>query len=411
MKKIIGLKINYKGLGFYVFVLFFMYLAGGYIGYSLEFLFMFFLMLFVFSIVFFVISFLGIKFSQYFSTDHPTKGQSIEYTLILANEMPFGVSRIEMSFVTSNPMMKEMVPDFELIIGAGQNREFHYTISCSYRGIYRVGVQAVYVSDMLHFFSKSLDVWDKTFYVYPRIIDLGQFHFGPESYFSSGSQIALTGLEDITLLRGVSEYRRGMELRNVYWKKTAAMGRPMIKEFDRASNPSVTIYLDLNNPQNEKSMAILEREDVSVDILTALEKYYLDHKVEVSVRSPCHPVYHFTGYSSSDFDRFYRSSINLFSGPYPSPYDLFYSDRKNGVIDSKSIIFITHHLDQGIFNHALESLGSQLKVLIIFNHTSSEQEKITEHHLFFTSLKDKGVNILEVMSPQTMARDLENHHG
>ena len=66
-------------------------------------------------------------------------------------------------------------------------------------------------------------------------------------------------------------------------------------------------------------MKALETEDVSVDILVALVKYYLDHEVPLTVRAPGRTVYSFQDADPSGFRRFYLSTMELLFQPTISP--------------------------------------------------------------------------------------------
>jgi hypothetical protein len=411
MKPFRVFRIKGKALVFFIFCMVLVYLAGSYFGGIMLFLLYSLLLLPFLSLIHLILAIVGIKYFQYFSTDHPVKGESIHYRIILANESLFSISDISSKFTKIHPFMHRMIPDFRLSLKRKETREFTYEITCSYRGIYNVGLDTLFISDMLDFITIAIPVWHRTFYVYPRILSLHHFSFGIESLLGKGTDAALAGIPDHTLIKGTHEYKAGLPLRHIYWKKYAATGLPVLKEYDTSATPEVALYLDLFNEDAEVfTINSLEREDVSIEILTALVHYYLNANVRLTVRCPSNPIFSFKGNLIEHFEDFYRQTINLFSGPNQNPYSLFRIDMKHGELESKSIIFITHRISADLFNFLEESINTDLQVMVIFNHTASDEDMQRQYGRFFNTLRDRGARIVEVRSPQTIQEDLE-HYG
>ena len=143
--------IKLKGLGIYFFITVIIYLAGSYFGGILLFLFYCFMLLPFFSLILLLFTIKGVRFSQYFSNDHPIKGETIRYRVVISNESLFSVSEISSTFVTIHPLTAMMIPDFRLSLKRGERKEFTYMITCSYRGIYQVGLDAVHITDVMNF--------------------------------------------------------------------------------------------------------------------------------------------------------------------------------------------------------------------------------------------------------------------
>ncbi|MBN2441914.1 MAG: DUF58 domain-containing protein [Spirochaetales bacterium] len=402
--------IKIKALGLYLFSVALIYLAGSYFGGVMLFLFYCFMLLPVFSIIFLGIAVRGIKFFQYFSTDHPIKGENIEYRVVLSNESFVSISEIASRFVTIHPLMDRMIPDFKLSLKRGETKELSYTIACSYRGIYQVGLDSVLITDIMNFFTINIPIWHKTFYVFPRIIHINSFAFGIESFIYTGVNTAMSGITDNTLLKGIREYRRTDSIRHMYWKRFAAIGQPVIKEYDISTTPVVSVYVDLfNENKDRKTITQFEKEDVTVEILTALAHYYLKANIKISIRCPCRPLFYFTGSVSEHFMDYYKQTNSLFSYSQNDLIQLLKIDIKLGILESKSIIIITHRIDSGLFNYVEESISSQLHFIVIFNHTKSEKHIQKKNRHFFNTLRDKGARIIEVHSAETIKEDMENY--
>ncbi len=401
-------RIRLKGLALYSFCTLLVYLGGAYFGGILLYLFYCLFFFPILSIVLLFFSAWGLRYIQHFNTDHPVKGETIEYTVRIGNESIVPVSEVASQFVRVSPLASLMLPDFRFPLGWG-SREFAYRIACTYRGIYNVGLESVLVTDLAGFCTIRLGVWHRTFYVYPRVVEIGQLPFSSESFVNKGARPAQAGYPDLTLLATIRDYRKNEPIRHIYWKKFASRGKPVIKEYDSSASPGITMYLDVYDRNTEnKSVTELEREDVSVEILTALVKYFLDRGIETSVRAPCAPVFDFCGNGPESFAEYYGQTINLFFGPYPSPVELFEVDMKNGLIGTKSVLFVTHRLDTLLFNLIEESVHADVRVMAVFNHVASDEGEKERNRSFFNVLRDKGATIFEVFSAETIRSDLES---
>jgi uncharacterized protein (DUF58 family) len=403
------LRIKAAGLSIYIFCTLVVYLGGVYFGGILLFFFYCLLFFPILSIALLIAGTRGLRYMQLFSTDHPVKGESIEYGVRVSNESLAPISQVKSVFVRVSPLATLTLPDFSFAIGGRKSRELSYTIACTYRGIYHVGLESILVTDLTGFCTIRLGVWHRTFYVYPQVVRIASLPFTSESFVNMGTKSTAGGFPDNTLVNTIREYRRHDPIRHIYWKKFASRGEPVLKEHDSSTSPGLSLYLDVYNLHAEnKTIAELEREDLSVEILTALVKYCLDNEIDIIVRAPCAPVFEFKGSTHDRFEEYYKQTINLFFGPYDSPVELFKVDMRNGLIGSKSVVFITHRLDPLLFNLLEESIHTDMRVMVVFNHTASDEEERIGNRGFFNILRDKGAVILEVHSRETMASDLES---
>ena len=73
-------------IGLYLLALFIVFLAGSYVVPFFFYLFFLLLLLPLLSFSYLLLTFLRLKYYQEFSSEHPMKGESVVYRLILANE-------------------------------------------------------------------------------------------------------------------------------------------------------------------------------------------------------------------------------------------------------------------------------------------------------------------------------------
>ena len=393
-------------IGVYLLALIVAYLAGSYVAHF--FLFLFFLLLFLplLSLSYLLLTFLRLKYYQDFSTEHPAKGEFVEYRLILSNETFLPLHHLSVAFKTIHPFMEAALPRFTTYIRAADRQERVYTINCPFRGVYTLGLEFLAAADPLHFVVLRRKVWYRTFYVYPRVLPLRRFSTGSERS-QRLSQGASTGVvPDFALFSRLRDYRHGESLHHLAWRKFASTGTPYIKVYDTSAQPGVTIYFDLRSPE-ASGLKALETEDVSVDILVALVKYYLDHEVPLTVRAPGRTVYSFQGADPSAFQRFYLSTMELLFQPTISPPALYQLDRQSGGYQSSSAIIVSHLFEPEIFSNVEESLAAEAPVALVLNRSgySKEQRQAVLPYLY--SLSERGANIRFVDGPEDMAENLE----
>ena len=399
-----------RPLGLYLFAVAVAFLAGSYIAPFFLFLFVVLLLLPVVSLLYILVPFLSLKYYQDFSSEHPAKGESVVYRLILANETLLPLHHLAVDFKTIHPYMEAVLPRFNTYIRAADRLEKVYEIHCPFRGIYTVGLESLVAEDPLHFLVLRRRIWYRTFYVYPRVLSLRRFSTGTERS-QRLSQGASTGaVPDFALFSQLRAYRHGESLHHLAWKKFASTGNPYVKVYDTSAEPGVTIYFDLRPPETS-GLKALETEDVSVDTLVALVKYYLDQGVPVAVRAPGRSVYSFRGTNRSAFQRFYLSTMELLFQPTISPAAFYQLDKQTGGYQSTSAIILTHLLDPEIFSTVEGSLVAETPVALILNRSGYTQTKRRAVATYLYSLSERGANVRFVDGPEDITESLEGGGG
>ena len=395
-----------RRIGLYSLALFLVYLAGSYVAPFFLFLFVVLLILPILSLLYLLLTFFPLKYYQDFSTEHPMKGESVIYRLSLANETLLPLHYLTVEFKTIHPFMEEVLPQFTTYIRARNRIESVYEIHCPFRGIYTVGLESLASEDPLHFFVFRRRVWYRTFYVYPRVLPLRSFSTGMERGERLAQGSSTGAVPDYALFSRLRSYRYGESLRHVAWKKFASTGTPFLKEYDTSAEPGVTIYFDLRQTRLT-GLRALETEDVSIDILVALVKYYLDQGVPVTVRAPGRSVYTFRGNSQSSFQAFYTSTMELIFQPTISPGALYHLDKQSGGFESTSAIIISHLFDPEVFSTVDESLTGDTSVALVMNRSGYSQEERKTILPSLYSLSERGANIRFIDGPEDIVEGLE----
>ena len=166
----------------------------------------------------------------------------------------------------------------------------------------------------------------------------------------------------------------------------------------------MTIYFDLRSSP-DTGLKALETEDVSVDILVALVKFYLDQGVPVAVRAPGRTVYSFRGDTPSSFQRFYLSTMELLFQPTISPAALYQLDKRG--YESTSAIIISHLLDPAVFSTVEGSLTAETPIALILNRSAYAQAERKAAVPYLYSLSERGANIRFVDGSEDIVESLE----
>ena len=400
------MRINLRAVGVLIFAEVLLYLAGAYFGGL--FITLFYLLIFfpVVSLLLLALWFTYTKYVQTFSTLRPVKGQDVQYHLAIGNEAVFPVPNVEVNFRSVGPLMKEVLPPLSVYVQGGEMVKKQFTLQCPYRGMYTIGLERVTLHDLLRLVTIHPKAHAETFYVYPRVLELKRFVTATDSFESISEGSSTGGVPDYTLFNQLREYQRGESIRHISWKKFAATGKPFLREFDTTASPDVRLYLDLRE-STFTGTARFEQEDVSVEILVALVKHFLDRSTGVTVSAPGKHAYQFTGDAPEHFAQFYDSTVELSFQRTISPASLYRSDRANGLVKSKSIIIVTHVMDPDVFALAEEYLEVERAITIVYNHTGYAEQEKKQRREFFHRLRQKGAVILEVEGPATILDDLE----
>ena len=398
------LEVRWGAAAAYLFTLSLIHLGRLHIGLLFDFIYFALLIIPVITLAHLFISLASVKYHQTFGTDHPIKGEVLTYSLLLANESLFPTVPMRIRFRTVQPGQKTQLPDLHITLKRGQRRENSFQISCPFRGVYTVGLEQLEMRDLLGWITIHKAVWHRTFYVLPRIISVEfPFSIGTTRDLHTGPNPGAS--QDYSLFEALVPYRQGQSIRHMAWKKFIALGEPFLKTYGKTSQPGVSLYLDLRRNE-EPSLAVLEREDCSIEIVVALVKFCLDRSIPVSVNAMGQSRYHFTASDPSEFQRFHQDTVNVLFHDTISPAELYRGDMQGSVLPA-SVVFITHLLDQEILTILEESINSQIDNMIaaIFNLSGMDRRKAGVEYL--SSMVEKGSSIALVEESSTISESLK----
>jgi len=385
----------------YLFVAALVYLAGIYVSRLFYFIYLLLIAIPLFSALQLLLTLITLRYSQDFDTEHPIKGESIGYRLNLANESFLASSPVRVRFMSIHPDLDASIEDLSLFFRGRENMRRSYTVSCPYRGIYTVGMESLETNDLLGWFSVNRPVYHRTFYVYPRIVELPPLVAGSRSY--GMSDLSSGGREnDFALFEGLTEYREGTPIRHMAWKKFVSTGSPFIRLFGKSAEPGVTIYLDLRRT-SPPDPTELEAEDCSIEITVSLLKSLLDHRIPTTVKAMGREPYIFKATDPEAFWGFYRHTINMIFQPTASPASMFQDDRKRAAV-SGAVLIVTHMADPEILE--LPEASDEEPVGLIINQTAMSPETRRSLRSWYESFEGATDQVFLVEGPDTIREDL-----
>ncbi|MCR5431903.1 MAG: DUF58 domain-containing protein [Lachnospiraceae bacterium] len=240
------------------------------------------------------------KIYQDLSSRTIVAGDPTSFRFILRNENLFTYSGVRVLFYSDFSSINGLsdLTEYELQRGDGISRET--TLTCRYRGSYSIGIKAVKIEDYLRLFSFTYTKNPLVVNVNPRLIRLDKLSGFDVSHVSPHQSHAVSSERDFA----VRDYIPGDSIRDIHWKATAALGRPMVMKHIGPEEPSVVIVSDSHRLSDDERV-FLPVENKILETLLALALYFVSESVTVrSVTRQNGPVERVLEGSDS-FDNFY----------------------------------------------------------------------------------------------------------
>ena len=392
------MKIEPGRLGLLLFGILILYLAAVYLG--SFFLYIYYVLLF-YALFSFFLAFVSLAFSrtyQEFSTSHPVKGEELDYSFILSNESRLPSPLVRIRFLEIHPGSPPLLPPAERVLPPGRRLRLKARISCPYRGVYLVGAQSLEVVDLFGIFELRKRLEGRTFYVLPRVTELSGLFFSStrRALFSSSSFYGLE--EDFSLFQGMKPYREGQSVRHMDWKRFAAAGAPVLKEYGTTAEQGVCVYIDLRPVPSQRGNPHAV-EDCMMEVLVSVTSYFLKRHVPVLVRGAGRDLIERQIESEAAFGSFHRETASLPFDGVLAPTLLFREDER-------SSLFITHREESGVLELAEASAGRGcgIAAIIVTTGMNPRVRRGIEHYT--EELAERGLPVRTLSSPAELdARD------
>lgn len=222
-------------------VLFFLssrYFGGIYIRLS-RFWFTFFFL----DILILIINQLTIRYSLDFSSDHMSKGDLFRYTITVQGSPLLPIPHLSLQLAQVHEREDEGGELIHLALKPGELWTYSRERTITLRGVYTMGISRLNLASMSGLVSLELPVKARNFYVYPRIIDIGEILSRHSA--SGGRSLGLEGRGgEAHSFLGLREYRNGEGLKHISWSRYMQTGRPYVKEYSSEGGSEIHLFLD-----------------------------------------------------------------------------------------------------------------------------------------------------------------------
>lgn len=398
--------VNLPALCAYVFVLILTYLAGTYVAHFYFFIYVFMLVLGLYSILQVVLSAATLECIQSVDAEHPAKGDTVHFRVWLAGK-PLFTTEITVRFAHPHTRLSRRLPELHASLAGRRFEERTFDIPLRHRGSYSVGIESIRISDALGWFALYKTGTTQSFLVHPRIFPLDPPSAETRVHALSDSGAAGPA-QDLTMFEGLAGYREGDPIRYVAWKKYLSTGTPYLKRFGGSSEPAVVLYLDLRLPPGfpAESDVVPTVEDCSIEMAISLVKGYLDRGVAVTVRAAGGGLYTFAGRGPADFARFFEETdgLRLCEGA-PSPARMYDADRSDATVEA-SILFITHIVEERLFEIVSERGRTGEQTGIYLNLTGLNPGERDRAASYGQAVRSSGAGLCFTADADTIENDI-----
>jgi uncharacterized protein (DUF58 family) len=257
------------------------------------------------------------------------------------------------------------------LAAGGEAARLSDTLRFAHRGHYRIGPATLTVRDPFGLFERRVTSGGSAeIIVYPRTLALpGAPLLGMSAYRLRDLRTAPAAGEAVEF-HGVRPYQHGDDLRHIHWKSTAHTGQLIIKQFERRSSASATIFLDLDAGAHRGHGADSSLEP-AVEMAASLAEHVVRSGGAVRlVANGAQPT-------RLEMDRGYRHLLDMMDvfavarADGGRPIGRVLHEEARAVPAGSTMFLVTPSADLGLLRHLtmLRARGVDLVVVLLLAHT------------------------------------------
>jgi uncharacterized protein (DUF58 family) len=179
-------------------------------------------------------------------------------------------------------------------VGSKERTRARLGLRCARRGVYRLKgyrLETSYPFGLI--LAPRTFVEERTLLVYPRFTPLTRFDIRGGRRFHPGGVALTSSVGDATEFLGNREYRQGDNIRDIDWRATARLRRPIVREYREEYFLRVAVVLDTHIPRGaepERSAALEEAVSVGAAVSDFMSRQ--EYLVDIFAAGPV--LYHLT---------------------------------------------------------------------------------------------------------------------
>ncbi|MCL2500844.1 MAG: DUF58 domain-containing protein [Defluviitaleaceae bacterium] len=241
-------------------------------------------------------------------------------------------------------------------------REVPFT--AKYRGMYKVGLDAVYAVDLMGLFRLRRGLDKKTdITILPRIVDISGFPLAMTLLTQAHSRFDIKD-EDYATISDIRPYIPTDSIKRVHWKLTAKRNEWLVKNFQSNALNKVTLILDsVQLPLRCAERIVLE--DRIIELSMGLARYCLRKGMPVDFMvGEGHTL---SCQNPSMFDPIYRIGSELAFTEYPhfNPQSMLthYLNEASGYLNA---VIMTPRLDATLYERIANAVNSGHYIAVLY---------------------------------------------
>jgi uncharacterized protein (DUF58 family) len=312
---------------------------------------------------------LTFKYLQKLTPVTGVKGDSLEYTVEVHNDMLFPIPYIKLYYDSIDSLLSGTQGSIMLSLMPRTYGERTESIYCRYRGRWPVGVKKVEIQDFFGLVCIQLDASHifshkpMTLLVRPRVLHLD--HLPMRRKNDEGPMEAVPrSSEDMAMLSDIRKYRPGDQMKKIHWKLTARQHELMVKNYEESSLPDLLLYIDTHeSPLGQ--MDRLNTEDTLVESATAVLHYLMESSLPTSLIFFGDKRMQIRGSRPEHFQTFYTVLSEMpFDGKWAAE-DVLLNDLKL-VTHAGNLFLVTRCMSDKLFDLLMLMNSSSLNLTVIY---------------------------------------------
>ncbi|KGE72731.1 hypothetical protein DC28_06755 [Spirochaeta lutea] len=191
-----------------------------------------------------ILSWFTLQYHQTLSTEHPHKGDVVQWTMVISNPLPLTTCPLSIVLYPEPGGRGNPGPGAMGGLRPRESGSFQAVLPCRYRGVYDMGLKSIRFTSNLGFWSLHRQVKPRVMYVEPKIYPIRHTLTDPGASTDLPDRAApgQSSLPDQVI--GLGPYIPGISPARVDWKSSARIGSPVIREYDSATRTTSLVFLD-----------------------------------------------------------------------------------------------------------------------------------------------------------------------
>lgn len=246
-------------------------------------------------------------YTQKLSQTSTLRGHPVDLSLAIHNEksLPFPLMHLRL-IVADEHETRDLVFNLE----PQSKQTFTESMACPYRGSYTVGMTVIDFLDLFGLLRLPFDMRLLPYYrmqqllVYPRLVTLTRLNMPAleTQQFTRHRNLTNDHDQPFALVR---KYQPGDAGKRIHWKVSIRHQQLMTKMYEEATEPSVSIILDLHPGSYPKNLS-RQAENIFCESATALVYFLLKQNWRVSITGYGQKTQYLNGSSLKDFHPIYE---------------------------------------------------------------------------------------------------------